>query len=159
MVEPVKSPHVTDDEAEAIVAFASDVAGALGLPTWQIAVMEEPVRKKHKADATITPIDGRYFAEIRLAKDWMTFDEARRRQVIVHEILHLLHVRINDVFEDARDYMHDHEHASLHRRFVRETELMVDHLSLFLTATHTIEEAWDTAHGKRTDDDDGQEAG
>lgn len=72
----------------------------------------------------------------------MKRSDDERRDTIVHEMLHLLHFRINHIFDDTRDFMHDYEHDALAKRYRRETELMVDHLAAFLAATHTLKEAW-----------------
>jgi hypothetical protein len=143
-----KSSHVTDAEAEAIVEFAANVVAALGLPRWTISVMEAPTKKKHDAQATVKPVDGRYVAQIHLNADWMTYDDDTRRQTIVHEVLHLIHARVNDTISDAKYVMHDYEFDALWARYRRETELMVDHLAMFLDDTRTLKEAWDDAHGK-----------
>jgi hypothetical protein len=98
---------------------------------------------------SISTVDGKYTAQLYLASDWMKRTDEERREVIVHEMLHLLHFRVDHVLDDARDLMHDHEHAQLQRRYRRETELMVDHLAKFLSRTHTLAEAWDVAHGRK----------
>jgi hypothetical protein len=140
--------HVTDEEAEAIVEFAATVVGALGLPRWTIMVMEAPTTDEDDAQATVKPVDGRYVAQMHLNAEWMTYDDETRRQAIVHEVLHLIHARVNDAVSDAKFLMHDYEYDALWARYQRETELMVDHLALFLDDTRTLKEAWDKAHDK-----------
>ena len=138
--------HVTNREAQAVCDFAKNVVEALHMPGWQILVMEDPA--DDDAQATIDWVYGQYTAQLYLASDWMKRSDANRREVVVHEVLHLLHFRINHVFDDAADLMHDHEHDALMKRYRRETELMVDHLAKFLSRTHTLEQAWDHAHGR-----------
>lgn len=139
--------HVTAREAQAVCDFAADVLTTLHMPGWQILVMEDPADDDDIA--AISTVEGKYSAQLWLCTDWMKRTDHDRRETIVHEVLHLLHFRINHVFNDARGLMRDHEHDALATRYRRETELMVDHLAKFLSRTHTLEHAWDTAHGKR----------
>ena len=138
--------HVTNREAQAVCDFAINVLELLHMPGWQVLVMEEPADED--CVASILPIEGKYTAQLYLCTDWMKRSEDERCETVVHEMLHLLHFRINHIFDDASHLMHDHEHRDLERRYRRETELMVDHLAKFLSRTHTMRESWDTAHGK-----------
>ena len=138
--------HVTNREAQAVADFAAEVLGALSMPSWQVLVMEKPAHED--AVASITPVEGKYTAQLYLCSDWMKRTDQDRRETVVHEVLHLLHFRINHVIADAADLMREHEHDALEVRYRRETELMVDHLAKFLSRTHTLEQAWDVAHGK-----------
>lgn len=138
--------HVTKREAQAVCDFAIEVMTALHMPGWQILVMEEPADEDDVA--SISPVEGKYTAQLWLASDWMKRTEHDRLETVVHEVLHLLHFRINHVLDDAADFMRDHEHEALYARFRRETELMVDHLAKFLSRTHSLERAWDVAHGR-----------
>lgn len=136
--------HLTSREAQAVADFATEVIGALHLPGWQVLVMEEPA--DGDCIASIDYVDGKYTAQLYLCSDWMKRTDAERCETVVHEVLHLLHFRVNHVIDDARDFMHHHEHDALSRRYRRETELMVDHLAKFLSRTHSLSEAWAAAH-------------
>lgn len=136
--------HVTKREAQAVCDFAAEVLTVLHMPGWQILVMDDPADDDDIA--AITTVEGKYTAQLWLAADWMKRSDDDRRETIVHEVLHLLHFRINHVVDDARSLMHDHEHDDLQRRYWRETELMVDHLAKYLSRTHNLGEAWDLAH-------------
>ncbi len=92
--------HVTKREAQAVCDFALDVIGMLHLPGWQVLVMEEPCHDD--ALASIDRTYGKYTAEIRLCADWMARSDDERRETITHEVLHLLHFRIDHIFGDAR---------------------------------------------------------
>lgn len=140
--------HVSKSEARAVCDFAANVVSALHMPGWKILVMDDPC--EDDALASISWVDGKYTAQIYLCAGWMNRSSDERRETVVHEVLHLLHFRINHVIDDARDLMHDHEHDALARRYQRETELMVDHLAKFLAETHNLEEAWDKAHARTT---------
>lgn len=136
--------HVTKREAQAVCDFAADVMTLLHMPGWQILVMEAPA--DDDCIASIIPVEGKYVAQLSLARDWMKRSSDERRETVVHEVLHLLHFRVNHVIDDAGDFMHAHEHGAIRRSYWRETELMVDHLAKFLAETHSIEEAWEAAH-------------
>lgn len=139
--------HITKREAQAVCNFALDVIGMLHLPGWQVLVMEEPCHDD--ALASIDRTYGKYTAEIRLCADWMTRSHDERRETITHEVLHLLHFRIDHIFGDARRAAPKHQRKVLARRYRHETELMVDHLAKFLSRTHTLSEAWDHAHQRK----------
>lgn len=136
--------HVTRREANAVCEFAIDVLQLLHMPGWQVLVMEDPADED--CVASILPVEGKYTAQLYLASDWMKRSDDERCETVVHEVLHLLHFRVNHVLDDARGLMHDHEHDALYVRYRRETELMVDHLAKFLSRTHSMRASWDTAH-------------
>lgn len=139
--------HVTKREAQAIVDYARDVCVALGMPIWTILVMEDPC--KGDAEATVDWIEQRHVAQVWLNADWMKYPDARRRDTITHEVLHLLHSRVSAAaLIDSKAYMRSGEHKDWSKRVQRELELMVDHLAGFLSRTHNLEDAWDAAHGR-----------
>lgn len=137
--------HVTKREAQAVCNYAAAMCRTMGMPGWRIVVSEEPA--DDDANASIDWIDQRHLAKLWLGTEWMTLDYAERREVITHEVLHLLHSKVSTVvLDDSRGYMHDHEHDDWARRVRREFELMVDHLAQWMTTTHSLVEAWDAAH-------------
>jgi hypothetical protein len=140
----VTRSHVTKREAQAVCDFAADVLSALCMPSWQVLVMEEPADED--CVASISTVEGKYTAQLYLASDWMKRTDHDRRETVVHEVLHLLHFRVNHVVEDVALLLREHEAAELDRRYHRETELMVDHLAKFLSRTHSLTEAWAAAH-------------
>lgn len=139
--------HVTKREAEAICSYAAEVMAALHMPAWAILVMEEPCDPG--SEATIDWINQRYVAQLYLSPEWMKFDYDRRRDTVTHEVLHLLHAKVSTVvLDDSQSYMHKHEHKDWARRVRREFEFMVDHLAGWMARTHSLKQAWDTAHGR-----------
>ena len=140
----VAKSHVTRREAEAVVAYALDVARLLHLPGWRISVLEEPA--EDDALASIDTVEGRWIAQLKLCSHWMKLPADERRNTITHEVLHLLHVGVNHVLEDAQHLMHDHEWQTLNVQYHRATEYMVDHLAAFLDDNYQLEQAWDAAH-------------
>lgn len=139
--------HVTKREAQAVADYAADVIALLALPRWRILIMEEPC--DDDCIASIDSVEGKYTAQLWLCTDWMKRADDERRDTITHEVLHLLHFRVDHIIADARDLMHDHEHDALHHRYRRETELMVDHLAGFLADTHRLRDAWEHHHGRK----------
>lgn len=141
---PRQKSHVTSREAQAVADFACELLGYLDMPGWRVLVLEDPCDTD--ATASIDNVFGQYTAQLRLCGDWMKLPDEKRLETVTHEVVHLLHIRINHVFEDAQEYMHDHEHESLMRRYRRETEYMVDHLAKFIARHSTIRQVWDNAH-------------
>lgn len=141
--------HVTKREAQAVCDYASNLCDLLGMPTWRILVMDDPCDDDEEANASISWIDQRYVAQLWLGSTWMKVDYNDRREVITHEVLHLLHSKVSTVvLDDSKAFMHDHEHDDWSRRVRREFELMVDHIAGFLAKSHTLEQSWDAAHGR-----------
>lgn len=138
------APHVTDAEAQACADFAANVAEYLHLPRYKMLIMEEPCQDD--ALASVEVVEGRWVAQIYLSTEWMEKDDEERMLTIVHEVCHLLHRSVNYVVESSVRYMHDYEYNDLAVRYRHETELMVDHLSMFLSDHATIKESWKTAH-------------
>ena len=140
--------HVTKREAGAICDYAANLCSVMRMPGWRILVMHDQPENED-AHASIDWIDQRHVARLYLNAEWMTYDSDIRRECITHEVLHLLHSRVSTVaLDDAQPYMHAHEHGDWSRRVRREFELMVDHLASFMADTHTLRDAWDTAHAR-----------
>lgn len=139
--------HCTKKEADAVATFAGEVLAALRMPQWTILVMEDPCDED--ALAEINPIEGKHAAQLYLCEGWMKRSEQERMNTIVHEVCHLVHNDVSDHVHDAKDLMHDHEFEAFWARFKRSCEYMVDHLAFFLCETHTIQGAWDKAHGRK----------
>lgn len=62
----------------------------MGLTHWKIKLMDEHTAEDGNEDAlaTIGIIPGRHQAELRLAKDFLTFPLEDKRIAIIHELLH-----------------------------------------------------------------------
>jgi hypothetical protein len=133
-----------------VLAYATNVMKTLGMAQWVVIIMHEPC--SDDANASVEWVDGRYVAQIRLSQDWMQLRDEVRRNVITHEILHLVHCRVSDSIDEGRDLMHAHEWSPYRRRIQRETELMVDHFATFMADTHRLVDAWHEAHGRSVPD-------
>jgi hypothetical protein len=137
--------HVTDAEADAVLQYATTVMKTLGMAQWVVLIQQDPCDED--AYASVESVTGRYVAKVFLSDGWMDLSTDVRRNTITHEVLHLVHARIDAEIDDTQDLMHDHEFDAFKRRYKRETELMVDHFATFMADTHRLTEAWDVAHG------------
>ena len=147
--------HVTDATRRAICDYACALMRTLRMAQWTIAISGEP--SDDDCYASITSIPTRHYATIRVCSEWYELDEDTQRNSITHEVLHLLHKRVDAVvLEDTEDLMHDYEHRQLERAYRRETELMVDHLAGFMGDTHQLAEAWRHAHQETAQDAKGE---
>lgn len=144
--------HVTDAEAGAILDYATQVMKTLGMAQWVINIQQDPC--DDDAHASVEPVYGRYVAKVSLHENWMDLSTDVRRNTITHEILHLVHMRIDAEIDDTQDLMHDHEFDTFKRRYKRETELMVDHFATFMADTHALPDAWDQARQPKEDSPD-----
>lgn len=132
--------HITEEEAEVVANFASEVAYHMHLPRYSFLVMEEPCEED--ALASIELIEDRWIAQVRLSTEWMKRGESERMNTVIHEVCHVLHRELDWVMSQARNYMHDYEHNMLADQYRHQAELMVDHMALFLSEMKPIKKAW-----------------
>ena len=137
--------HLTKAEAGRAANFAAAVAAILGMARWRINIMEEPA--PDDAAACIKPIEPYFRAEIKLNRNWSKEPLEMRFRTLVHEVCHLMHYQVDQVFDDAGLSMPDHEHEELGRHYFRATEYMVDLLAMYVEQQDEVRAAWDRIYG------------
>lgn len=136
----VSGGHVTLKEADRVLNFLVAMNSLLSLPAYTYVVMEKPCGPEH--EASIEPVGRRWAARVELGVEWMDRDEWDRMKTLVHEVCHLTHREVDEVFEETRHFMHDYEHAAIGRSWDRNVELMVDHWAQILSEVPAVREAW-----------------
>lgn len=145
-----KRHHVLGDHQDAILVYASKLMGTMGLPQYQILIMEKPAGKG--AAAEVRCVDGRYVAQLYLCKDWDSLSENEQRQTITHEVLHLWERQLSDWFySEVHDVVNVHDFMRLERQFRHVCEMMIDNIAMILADTHRLKEEWEEAHGGTVD--------
>lgn len=121
------------DEVDRADAYLADLAGRLGLSGWDVWVAAEP--SKDGALAHVEPTEGRRVAPVHLCSDWPERGPEDKRQILVHELLHLVHRDQTDLIRSAlpeSGYLPDGAYRLLWESFRLATEVMVDHLAQVL---------------------------
>ena len=134
-------PHISDNEAGIIANFAAEVISTLGLGRWRVLVMTDPSEKG--TIATVTYVENRYVAELRVSRDWTSRKPEEKYEVIIHECLHLLHLRVNQVLQDLEKVTLPHQLDTAWLHYTREIEYMVDRLATYVAMDPHLVEVWE----------------
>lgn len=132
--------HLSDREAQIAADFAAEVILELGLGRWQALVMEKP--SPNDTVASITYVENRYVAQIFLCKRWSTQSSGDQYQALIHECLHLIHLRINHVLQDLESIVRPDQLGSAWVHYNREIEYMVDNLSTYVMQDKHLWNKW-----------------
>ena len=119
-----------ETRTEALSDYAASVRNALHLSHWTVVVREEPPDDED-AQAEIEPIEGRYRAVLKVARDFWDREPGQQRDTIVHEVLHLALASMVDVVR-VGGYRHEVGRAvydTLWQEFRRQMEYVVDSLT------------------------------
>ena len=136
-------PHISENEAEIIANFAAEVISTLGLGRWRVLVMTDPSEKG--TIATVDYVEDRYVAELRVSKDWVSRKSEEKYEAIIHECLHLLHLRVNQVLQDLEKVTLPHQLDTAWLHYTREIEYMVDRLATYVAMDSYLKSAWEKA--------------
>lgn len=137
------SGHYTDAEAKQVCLFMDDMRHHLGLPYYQLTLAAEEASKG--CLATIQWGIQRYEATVNLGKDWTKQSEEEKRNSVVHEMVHLVHARVNTAVMRAKPNMHGYEYEAFWAAYNTEIELMVDQLSYMISADPAVKKMWKRA--------------
>ena len=137
---PFMTKHLSDREARIAADFAAEVISELGLGRWQALVMEKP--SPSNTIASITYVENRYVAQIFLCKRWSTQSSGDQYQALIHECLHLIHLRINHVLQDLESIVRPDQLGSAWVHYNREIEYMVDNLSTYVMQDKHLWNKW-----------------
>lgn len=112
----------TRDQVDALQFYIQDLSRMMNLDNWDIYIGRE-ASAAHTL-ASVHPVYGRHIAVIAVSKDWWSFTPEIQRNTIVHELIHVIHNRQTEVIRTTP------MSTGLWRTFERETEMMVDHLTI-----------------------------
>lgn len=137
---------IAPNEAQILADFVAEIIGKMGLSRWKVLVMDEPAPEDSLATITLNP--QRYIAELKIGYGWPELSLEEKREVLLHETLHLWHYRLNHIVEDLEDSLSDKVMKLVWKRYTREVEYMVDQISIFLTEDKDLAELWDKVYGE-----------
>jgi hypothetical protein len=125
-------------------------ADDLGLSDWYIVLKAEPPEDKEAA-AEICPVEGRKWANIRVAKDFMALRPEEQRSAIIHELVHChfqsaVDIIRLDLFEE-RLLAHD-TYAAIYAAFRRQMEYGVDGIAVTIALHFPLIE-WEALRGAK----------
>lgn len=137
------SPPLSKARRAALQDYVSEVRRHLYLQHWEIRLPDE-YPDDDDAIAEIDPCDGRYVATLRFGDDFWAGSRNTARAVIVHELLHLQHVRITNMIrlgqyrQQLGQGLYDHLEAEMKR----EAEYMVDALTTVVAPLCPLPKRW-----------------
>lgn len=129
----------------ALMAYVERVRDAMGLRHWAIRIPDEHPEAAEDALAQIDPTEGRYVATLRLGEGFWTEDREGQRASIVHEMLHIHHVRVTDAVRlgGYRTELGQSAYEELIATVKREAEYMTDALTtLYAPMVRLPPERW-----------------
>jgi hypothetical protein len=66
--------------------YLREIADKMGLRDWELVLSAHPCDEEYAAQ--VCPVEGQRFATFRLRRDWIKRPEYRKRQTMVHELMH-----------------------------------------------------------------------
>jgi hypothetical protein len=118
---------LSESEAAQIKVYVDDCLPILQLSIWDVRVIQEAPNEG--ADATILPVENRYYANLRVSDGIWGYTPAKIREIITHELLHLPMNRIERHVDIARNQLGQGAYDLLSDAVIAEVEMIVDWLS------------------------------
>ena len=116
-----------------VLAITRELRGRMLLDHWDIRVdFNEPTGSK--ADATTWRANTYDTATIRLAAEWRSFDERRMRELIAHELGHLLTRDLDEAVGSIKDELSGEVWNLFYDRYIHEIEGVVDRYGRILAS-------------------------
>lgn len=140
-------PALSAERGTALGEYLSDLRGALGLRHWVIRVPDEWPDDAENVFAATDPCVGRFVATIRLGANFWDQDPHDLRDTLVHELLHLHHVRLTDVIRlgEYKSQLGQGLYDHLNDQVRTEAEYMIDALTSIVAPTMPLPPAWPDA--------------
>lgn len=131
-------PHLTQKDTDDLLKFFTLARAHLRMDQWDIIIMNEPCDKED--DAEVTPQDNYFCAQVRINEKWAELPPFVKKDVVIHELLHLLHRELTDLWQQVtfQNKGMSESDAGLFQNFwFVSVERMVGHLSKI------IADGWD----------------
>jgi len=141
-VEPEDS-WLGADEVIRILKFCGQVGRLLGLPDFRYVFAADP--SEEDCHASVTVASKRYVAVVAVNKEWGGYTVRAKAESLAHEVLHCFMARLDEIWDQAcfNDFIPSPTAQMLQRVWVREMELVVDLLTMFVYNTKDLEKLWD----------------
>ena len=114
----------------ALDEYVSELQRALNVAEWRVTITQEASDVEAWAD--INPSEVAKTAELRVSHDFWTQTPERQREVLTHEVLHLVTARLDATVEALEEPLGKVAWAVFDRQYEMQTERLVDHLAVIL---------------------------
>ena len=121
------------DRWEELEAYVANLQAALNVATWKITITREASDVEAWAD--INAHEQNETAELRVSHDFWRQTPELQREVLTHEILHLVTARLDQTVEALEDAFGKILWALFEPQYENATERTVDHLAKVIAPT------------------------
>ena len=118
------------DKWDALEEYLAALQSALHAAEWRVSVAREASDVDAWAD--INPSEVAYTAELRVSHDFWVQSPKRQREVLTHEVVHLLTARLDQTVEALEEPLGKVAWAIFDRHYEMATERVVDQLAIVL---------------------------
>lgn len=115
---------------EALEQYVKDIQAALNAAEWRVTIAQEASDVEAWAD--INPSEVAKTAELRVSHDFWAQSAERQREVLTHEVIHLLTASIDATVEGLEEPLGKIAWAVFDRQYEMQTERLVDHLAILI---------------------------
>ena len=115
------------DRWDDLEAYVADLQAALNVAGWKVTIARDASDVDAWAD--INPHEQNATAELRISHDFWRQTPEMQREVLTHEILHLVTARLDQTVEALEDALGKVVWSVFERQFENATERTVDHLA------------------------------
>lgn len=130
---------MTDEQHAYWSKYVEHMASLLGLRDWRITLEREP--SEDDCAASIACIYGRKAANIRLMSEWETYGNDRKRQTVIHELLHCHTRDMQDTAESTIGLLGSPAYSIFSSRHEQSLELCVDGIAEAIAPFFPLPEA------------------
>lgn len=121
------------DRWDEVEAYVAELQTALNVAHWKITIARDASDVDAWAD--INPHEQNHTAELRLSHDFWRQSPEMQREVLTHEMLHLVTARLDQTVEALEDAMGKVVWAVFEPQFENAAERTVDHLARVIAPT------------------------
>ena len=149
----LEAPALAPLRRGAVRTYVTEIRRLLYLQHWRIEMPAEYPENGDDAIVEVHPTAGRYYAMLRFGPEFWSLDQEDTRNAIVHELLHLHHVRVTDAvrIDEYRQELGQSLYNQLNGAVKREAEYMVDALATVIAEYLPLPEPWPWPDGEITE--------
>jgi len=115
------------DRWDDLEAYVSELQAALNLAHWKVSIARDASDVDAWAD--INPHEQNHTAELRISHDFWKQTPEHQREILIHEMLHLVTARLDQTVEALEDAFGKVIWAVFEPQYENATERAVDHLA------------------------------
>jgi hypothetical protein len=118
------------DKFDALEAYVAELQEALNITNWKVTIAREASDVEAWAD--INPHEQNYTAELRVSHDFWKQTPQQQREVLTHEMLHIVTARLDQTIEALEEAFGKVVWTIFEPQYVNATERAVDHIARVL---------------------------